>query len=198
MKLADRRRGALALAALVGLAGLSVLLGTAGPGDDGGPRSTFSLQAARGLPDFPVYYAGDAVQGVPLVAVLRREDAANYVSFVYGQCEARDEVGCAPPGEVQVWPACVRNPSVYARNRSPVAPRPVPATVRGVPAAGFEEGHRLELQTGTSTVVVFGHTPQFARALAAELRGLNVAVERGAPLPAPAQGVLDGSLSCTG
>jgi hypothetical protein len=198
VKVADRRRGALALATIVGLAGLSVLLGTAGGGGDGSPRSSFSLGAARGFSDFPVYYAGDAVQGVPLVAVLRREDAANYVSFVYGQCDAQDEVGCAPPGEVQVWPACVRNPSVYARNRSPVAPRPVPSSVRGVPAAAFEEGHRLEIQTGKSTVVVFGHTPQFVRALAAELRGVNLAVERGAPLPAPAQGVLDGSLSCTG
>ena len=196
MRRVDRRRGALALATLLGLAGLSVLLGTATVRDDGAPRSTFSLQAARGLQDFPVYYAGDAVQRVPLVAVLRREDAATYVSFVYGECDARDEVGCAPPGEVQVWPACVRNPAAYARNRSPVAPRPVPSTIRGVPAAGFEDGHRLEIQTGTSTVVVFGHTPQFARALAAELRGVNVAVERGAPLPPPAPGVLDGSLSC--
>ena len=95
-----------------------------------------------------------------------------------------------------VWPACVRNPAVYARNRSPVAPRPVPSTIRGVPAAGFEEGRRLEIQTGMSTVVVFGPTPQFARALAAELRGLNVAVERGAPLPPPAPGVVNESLSC--
>lgn len=196
MRRVKRRRGAVALATLLGIAGLSVLLGTAGVSDDGAPRSTFSLQSARGLQDFPVYYAGDAIQGVPMVAVLRREDAANYVSFVYGECDARDEVGCAPPGEVQVWPACVRNPAAYARNRSPVAPRPVPSTIRGVPAAGFEEGRRLEIQTGTSTVVVFGHTPQFARALAAELRGVNVAVERGAPLPPPAPGVLDGSLSC--
>jgi hypothetical protein len=128
--------------------------------------------------------------------VLRREDAANYVSFVYGECEARNEVGCAPPGEVQVWPACLRNPAVYVRNRSPVAPRPVPATVRGVPAAIFEDGHRLELQTGTSTVVVFGETPPFVRALAAGLRGVNVAIAHGAPLPAPAPGALEGSLGC--
>ena len=75
MKVADRRRWAVVFAAFAGLAGLSVLLGTAGGGDDGSPRSTFSLQAARGIPDFPVYFAGDVVQGVPLVAILRREDA---------------------------------------------------------------------------------------------------------------------------
>ena len=67
--------------------------------------STFSLSRARSFRGFPVYSLGPSFQGLPLVAVLRRNGAktrsresivANYVSFVYGDCN-HDPDGCAPP-----------------------------------------------------------------------------------------------------
>lgn len=168
----------------------------AGTGTDDSPWSTFSLEQARNFTDFPLYYAGESVGDVSLVAVLRRNDSANYVSFIYGECEAVSETGCAPPGEVQVWPACVRNPARYAANRSPLSPESQPTPVRGVPAASFEEGHRLEIQTGTSTVVVFGHSPEFVRTLASALRGVSNGVTADVALPPPAVGALNGELAC--
>ena len=56
----------------------------------------------------PALFAGDNVDGLSLTAVVRGGDAG-YVSFVYGDCEAADDAGCAPPAEVQVWPACLRH-----------------------------------------------------------------------------------------
>jgi hypothetical protein len=191
-----RRRLSVAALALISVLAAGALVGTVGPAADDSPRSTFSLGEAREFSSFPVYYAGDSVDGVPLVAVLRRADSANYISFIYGSCDASGDAGCAPPGEVQVWPACVRNPSRYASNRSPISPVSVPTEIRGAPAASFEEGHRLEIQTGVSTVVLFGHTPQFARGLASNLRGLNNGVPAGADLPPPAAGAIEGTLEC--
>lgn len=177
------------------LAATATILGMAPAGSNGSPKSAFSLEKARTFANFPVYYAGDSVEGVPLVAVLRRNDSATYVSFIYGECNASSETGCAPPGEVQVWPACRRNPSLYKGPRSPISPAPEQTTVRGVPAASFEDGHRLEIQTGVSTVVIFGRSPEFALELAKALRGTNNDGQAGA-LPPPHPGALDGSLPC--
>jgi len=158
------------------------------------PKSTFSVARAKAFAKFPLYNAGDAVEALPLVAELRRVGgAANYVSFIYGDCTAVDDYGCAPPVEIQIWPACVRNPSLYTAPGAPVGDK---ATVRGVPAAFYEAGKRLEIQTGTSTVVIFGRTQADVVAVANALRGVNVAVRRAAHLPPPAAGALDGSLRC--
>lgn len=189
-------RLSVAALAVASLAATATVLGMGPAGSDGSPKSTFSLEKARTFANFPVFYAGDSVADVPLVAVLRRNDSATYVSFIYGQCDAFSETGCAPPGEVQVWPACRRNPSLYKGPRSPISPVPDPTTVRGVPAASFEDGHRLEIQTGVSTVVIFGHSPEFVLELANALRGTNNDVQPGAALPPPHPGALDGSLPC--
>ncbi|MEO6487979.1 MAG: hypothetical protein ABIO78_08585 [Thermoanaerobaculia bacterium] len=182
--------------AVASLAATVTVLGMGPVGSGGSPKSTFSLEKAQTFANFPVYYAGDSVRDIPLVAVLRRNDSATYVSFIYGECDARGDAGCAPPGEVQVWPACRRNPSLYAGLRSSISPVPEQTTVRGVPAASFEDGHRLEIQTGVSTVVIFGDSPQFVLELANALRGTNNDVHPGAALPPPHPGAVDGSLPC--
>ena len=191
-----RSRSLLALAtvAILGIATIGISL--AASATDDGPNSTFSLAEAQTFTEFPVYYAGPAVDGVPLVAVLRRDDSANYVSFIYDECDAKSETGCAPPGEVQVWPACQRNLSLYAGARSSISPVPESTTVRGAPAAFFENGSRLEIQTGASTVVVFGGSSEWVLRLANALRGVNVGVQAGELLPPPVAGALDGTLEC--
>jgi hypothetical protein len=144
--------------------------------------------------DFPLFNAGEKVDGLPLVASLRRDDTAAYASFIYGDCTPGDDEGCAPPAEVQVWPACRRNLGLY---ELPLAGRPEPqlATVRGVPAAFLEGGLRLELQTSRSTVVVFGDSQARVLQVAAALRPLG-ATASSAPLPAPATGALEETLNC--
>ena len=145
---------------------------------------------ARGL---PALFAGDSVDELPLTAVLRSGDPG-YVSFVYGDCEASDDAGCAPPVEVQVWPACRRHLGLY--ERGPPAPPVEHGVVRGVPAAFLDDGTRIELQTAMATVVVFAGSRGRALRVAAALRAVDGSTLPGVALPAPGQGALDGSAPC--
>jgi hypothetical protein len=149
---------------------------------------------ALAFTEFPLFDAGERVDGLPLVAVLRRRDAADYVSFVYGDCAAGDDAGCAPPAEVQVWPACQRSLRLYD-STLPGSPVPERATVRGVPAAFFEDGLRLELQSSSSTIVVFADSRSRVLRVAAGLRRLGEPAPSG-ELPEPVPGAVDGTLSC--
>jgi len=144
--------------------------------------------------DHPLYFAGDRVEGHQLVAVLRRSDTAEFVSFVYGDCAPADDMGCAPPIEIQIWPACRRYLALYGS--SPADQVMERSSVRGVPAAVFDDGTRLELQTGRSTIVVFADTRARLARIALSLRSLDARVARGDALPAPATGALEGGLGC--
>jgi hypothetical protein len=76
-------------------------VGSAGYGEPA-PSAQFTLEDARAFDDYPLLFAGDRVEGLPLVTVLRRSDTADFVSFVYGDCTPDDDMGCAPPLEIQV------------------------------------------------------------------------------------------------
>jgi hypothetical protein len=166
------------------------------PAATAAPRSTFSVSAARAFSGFPVYDVGATFEGLPRTAVLRREsEGVNYVSFIYGTCTPASDEGCAPPLEIQSWPACLRNPGIYQR-QGPMGLNSVAATVRGVPGAYFEDGTRLEVQAGDATVVVFSVDRGSVDRAAAALRGVNLPVQAGERLPAPAAGALDGTLRC--
>jgi hypothetical protein len=129
-----------------------------------------TLEQAEIFDDFPLYFAGESVDDLPLVAILRRKDTANYVSFVYGDCQPADpEQGCAPPAEVQVWP---REERPRERYDSPAegSPAAEPTTIRRTAAAFFEGRTRLELFAGPSTVVIFAGSAPRVLAVAAALR----------------------------
>ena len=71
--------------------------------------------------------------------------------------------------------------------------------VRGVPAAFFDDGTRLELYTGEVTVVLFGRSRKQLLNAADTLEGATssvAAVSQSEELPTPAPGVLDGKLDC--
>src|ERR687891_1445650 len=91
-----------------------------------------TLEQARAFEEFPLVYAGERVEGLPLVAIVRRDDTADYVSFVYGDCRPPSvEGGCPPPAEIQVWPAGRRNLGSYDASRGGSGP-PLP-TISGPP-----------------------------------------------------------------
>jgi hypothetical protein len=133
-------------------------------------QGNFTLEQARAFDDFPVYYAGERVDDLPLVSVLRRNDTANFVSFVYGDCipVAYDQ-GCAPPAEIQTWPAARRNLGSYESSAA-ASPTPERTTMRGRDAAFFEGGTRLEIFAGPSTVVVFSESRERVTKIASALR----------------------------
>jgi hypothetical protein len=133
-----------------------------------GRGGNFTLEQARAFEEYPLAYAGEEVDGLPLTAILRRDDTARYVSFVYGDCTAQSDGGCAPPAEVQVWPAGARSLGSFDRS-APGSPVPEPTRIRGLPAAFVGEA-QLELYLPGATVVVFAHTRERAIAIANELR----------------------------
>jgi hypothetical protein len=167
--------------ALSGCSGDEPSSGTAAAGN-------YSLEQARAFEDFPLYAPGEAHDDLPLTAVVRRfEDSPNappvrenYVDFIYGTCDT-SAGGCAPPLSVQVWAACERNPMAYGPDEAEG-----PFDLRGVPAYFFEGGRRLELSTGTSTVVIFSTGRDAALSAANALEGINNQVPAGTPLPPPA------------
>ena len=179
--------------------------GSAGASAPDALKGNFSIAQAQAFTDYPLYNAGSSLDDMPLAVFYDTGGFSPSVSFIYGDCQATDDMGCAPPVQVQVWPACIRNPSLYESSR-PGALTPEPTSVRGVPAAFFEDGHRLEIQTGTSTVVVFARSRDEVLQVASALRGVNVAAQasRGVnvaaraseALPPPAAGALDGTLKC--
>ena len=143
----------------------------------------------------PLYSTGERVDDIPLVAVLRRDDSARYVSFVYGDCVASNDMGCAPPAEIQIWPACRRNLALYEHSPSSgVSMERI--TVRSVPAALFDDGTRLELELDRVTVVVFARDVASTLRIAAELRSLDGSVAPGHPLPQPIRGGEGDTMGC--
>lgn len=186
-----RRTSAVGGVALIGLALLtaafvrsSTVAGAGAQPADTAVRGNSSVRDARGIKSFGVYWAGDAVAGLPLTAVERRTDEAIYVSFVYGDCRASDHLGCALPLEIQTWPSCLRSLALYEPD-DPFAPTPERARVRGAPAGVLDEGRQLEIETGTSTIAIFGETRGLVNRAAAALRGVNNADRPGDPLRPP-------------
>lgn len=143
------------------------------------PRNDLTLEEARAFDEFPLLYAGEQVDGLPLVAILRRDDTARYVSFVYGDCNsASSDSGCVPPAEIQVWPADARSLASYDP-AVPGAPTPERTTIRGSPAAFLDDGSWFEIYTERATVVVFSHPRERVLAIAQALRCLA----RSPPVP---------------
>jgi hypothetical protein len=113
---------------------------------------------------------------------------------VYGDCAPLDDTGCAPPAEVQVWPACRRNLALTRRSAPPAAA--AATTIRGVPGLSLDGGSRLELQTGRVTVVVFADSRARAARIAGALSTEDGAVAPGRPLPSPAPDTLEEVVDC--
>ena len=176
------------------------------PDPPGKGWNKLSGDEAKGFKPFALYDLGPSFAGLPLRARVYGGKGKPYpgepigahdVLFVYGTCELPPiDGGCAPPLQVQVWPACRRNPAVID-----LAPDES-VTVRGLPAHFYEDHTRLEFTTGRSTVVLFdsehvgAEARQFLLTAAEQLRGVNVPAAPVVDLPAPAEGALNGRLRC--
>jgi hypothetical protein len=170
------------------LAAGALLLGVAACGSErrAGPSHGLTLADARAFDDFPLYYAGDRVDGLPLVAIVRRDDTARYVSFIYGSCVPGSDQGCAPPAEIQVWPSASRNLGTYDAGVGGAGPSLERVVVRDVAAAFLDEGTRLELFTDRSTIVIFSDSRERLLRIARALRCVT----------SPGSGATGGTLEC--
>lgn len=194
MDLRARRlaRWGVGLASAVAALLVAIVIATGEGGDRFDTRN--SNLSPSDLPRFgrhDVLWLGEGFEGLPLTQLSERVEPAapgfsppipsgvNMVVAIYGTCRppAGEEGGCAPPLQVQTWPAC----EVALADLERVDAR---LTVRGVPA--IEGAGRLALATGGVTVTIFGTSRAQARRAAAALVVANrEGPAVGAPLPAP-------------
>jgi hypothetical protein len=171
--------------------GTAMLLAACGGSILGSPRGNFSVEEARAFREFPVYYVGDSFRELPLTAVLRQKVEPypgappirpNYVSFIYGTCDASGgDGGCAPPLEIQTHPSCLSTPADVSRYVTVDGT----ATVRGVKGVFYDLGSKLVLVTGRSTVSIYARGRREVLAVARSLRGANVPIRPRVELPPP-------------
>jgi len=188
------------------------------PASDGPVQGNFTVNDAASFNDFALYSLGVAFEGLPLTAIDRRKDVprdealanANWVNFIYGDCVADDPArpeshsGCSPPLQVQVWPACERNPALWGADSAAIFGEREAVTVRGVPAYYYFEGTQIDIQTDDVTIVIFGSdrdqlvraanalVPLNAKAFAA----MNLVEGLWPRLPEPLEEALNGTLLC--
>jgi hypothetical protein len=167
--------------------------------------------------NFEIFSAGPEVAGLPLNATVRRCDTAapadeapaNRITYIYGSCEPSEgEGGCAPPLEVQTWPACQRSKAGYTFEGEPLPYRRI-SNHGGAEVVefNFELESRIEVYTKSSTVVIFADSRELALQAVALLNpqekgappAMNGAELRGPPpetLGAPREGATQGKLQC--
>lgn len=172
---------------------------------------------ARQPANFEVFSAGPSVGGVPLSGFKRRcggatpadEPPANFTNYIYGDCEsAGSDTGCAPPLEVQTWPACQRSLGDYSFEGKPMPYRRL-ASHDGAEVVEIEFMFepRIEVYTKSSTIVIFSEDPALAREAAAQLTSQEIGEPpatqagelEGAPgegLAPPAENATEGELPC--
>ncbi len=167
--------------------------------------------------NFEIFSAGAEVSGLPLTATVRRcdiaapayEAPANRITYIYGRCEIPEgSTGCAPPLEVQTWPACQRSKAEYSFEGRPLPFRELSRHDRAkVLEFEFALERRIEVYTKSSTVVIFADSRELAREavelLLPQQKGkppvTSRAGLRGAPpqdLAAPSDGAMEGKLQC--
>jgi hypothetical protein len=181
--------------------------------------------------NFRYFSLGPTFEGMQASQVIRECDnvypdeqqRSNVVGYVYGTCNEPPPVdgespGCMPPLEIQTWPACERTLADYEFEPGVPYPYESLGMRRGAPAVSFDDGDRVELYTGKSTIVIFGlgdsagAQPNLAETQDAisQLQLEPVSDPPGSPspastelqsegdLPSPAQGAMSGDLSCQG
>jgi hypothetical protein len=167
--------------------------------------------------DFEIFSAGTEVDGIPLNRVNRQCDEsapadempANFVSYIYGSCEIPEgQTGCEPPLEIQSFPACQRSYADYSFEGKPLPYRELPGIDGAqVVEIAFQIDQRIEVYTGSSTIVIFASNPAVVEAALESLRSQmpgepparrpqELAEQEPGGLVPPVPGATQGELSC--
>jgi hypothetical protein len=159
--------------------------------------SEYDLQTIQSFEDFPLFFAGESLDGIPLTSIDSLGSPGNgpFVSFVYGDCHTVGEGGCPYPLEIQVWPSCERNLAKFRANDNPLANESEELTIRGAPALAIAGGVILNVYVGDVTVAIFG-SPDRTKLAAQALRSVDGAIWADETLPAASSAALEGTLPC--
>lgn len=178
-------------------------------------REALPCTGPRDPINFEVFSAGPAVAGVPMTSVVRRCDAgaladestSNYFAYVYGDCQALAG-GCRLPLQIRSYPACQRSYSEYEFEGKPLPYKELPAVGGArVREIEFLVDHRIEVYTGTSTIVISAADWSLAEEALRLLRGQpsgeppsrtadSLAQEAKQRLDPPVNGAIEGELPC--
>ena len=154
-----------------------------------------AVEEAREFDGYRVFWLGERFRKHELTHASRgeRKGQATF-SFVYGDCEAESDSGCAPPYQLQNYHACARNLADY---EGPKPKRRKP--IRGAAVYEFGDGgmfDRLEVYTGRTTIMVVAPTAAKARRVVRRLESINGTIAPEDRLRPPARGALEGKLRC--
>ncbi len=161
----------------------------------GGPTAT--VASVSSFTGYALYAVGDEFEGRPLTEAARYHydkgpHPQEETYFIYAPCDVeRSGLGCSEEVQIQVYPSCVRNLSLYGgRGSSGLVHR------RGVP---IKLGP-FEVYTGDITIVIFAKRETANRVVDA-LKPVNqLAIDAvaglGDKLPPPVPGALAGKLHC--
>jgi hypothetical protein len=157
--------------------GLALLALAAGCGDDDS-----DLSRARDFRAYSLYYLGDSFEGEKLTLAPKRYTN----SFIYGDCEAESDAGCAPPIELQFKSICDLNPLYVRTNgrRDFAIPRGSGYfEIRGALAQTVDG---TLLYTGRTTIKIYTDEEHSVRDIVASLRPVTGPANLGRDLPPPA------------
>jgi hypothetical protein len=181
---------------------LGVLVALLACGSATAASTEAGLAVAKAFHGYPVYWAGEEVDGLPLEGFEAKPGSvlkAGFTSF-YGSCELEgtDHPSCQLPLQIQDFSTCRRWAAALGHQKSTFGFRGARAhwfpgiKVEGM--KGLQESGPLEIFTGRVTVVVFAESKQLAFAAARALRTVNQA--HPTRLAPPAPGSLAGKLAC--
>lgn len=147
------------------------------------PVGARALAEARTFPYFRVYWVGRSFEGYPLAAADGRREYKSSVgdSVYYGDCTGGSGVfsggGCPLPLQVTTV--------VYRWHENTTLGNQQNVVIRGVPAAVYDEGHSIELYSGTVAIDVFSNSYAHALQAVMQLRPLNAPGSADGNLPPP-------------
>jgi hypothetical protein len=164
--------------------------------------------------NFTVYSLGPSVSGDQLASeqrdCLQYQDGEvarmNDVSYFYGSCDIPAGADtCAPPLQIQSWPACERNLAMYEKSDGVAYPYTYVGDARGAPAYSFNGGTRIEVYSSDTTIVIFATDPALATTALDQIQPQADSQpppddpanqNTSGDLPAPDAGSTQGTLTC--
>jgi hypothetical protein len=156
--------------------------------------SDADIEAARNFEDYPLLWAGEEFEGLPVTHVSL--GAGGFATFIYGDCEPKgeDHPSCTPPLQLQISPLCAHLADVA---RAPIWKR---RSIRGAPVGTIDSAPVLfSRRVQVKAYGGEGSDEGLAwRALVA-LRSANQVppiVQPSGPIPAPPEEVLTGARPC--